>query len=63
MKLASEKQLRYIGMLLTYKQKDKEVIYKFFNVTSMKQLTSDQAKKIIDQLVKYPDVKKPKWAQ
>ncbi len=61
--LASQKQLRYIGMMLTYKKKEKEVIYKFFGVDTMKKLTKNQAKKVIDQLQKYPDVIKPKFLQ
>lgn len=61
--LASEKQLRYIGMLLTYKGKKKEVIYEYFKVDTMKKLTKEQAQKVIDQLLKYPDVKSPIWTR
>ena len=63
LELASQKQLRYIGMMLTYKQKNKQKIYDFFKVTSMKELTKKQAKAVIERLQQYPDIKKPKWLQ
>lgn len=61
MELATVKQLKYIGMLLTYKGKSKDVIYDYFKIGSMTELTYDQAVRIIEQLQKYKNIKTPIW--
>lgn len=51
----SQKQLSYITVLLGLKGVTKENLYRNYNVSSMKQLTKEQASMIIENLNKLPD--------